>query len=956
MLPSAPGSLGPHQLQAEFATPRRIRHITSIQLRNVTPFPARDAFTSALKQPSEQHPFGATGTVDDVGTLLSRRRTRKLSAASIATRRSLKWDEDTAEKPGAASFSETPIPTSGSVHFAPNVSGRQSLSSSRSGQSTRGRRARTSSIASSGSNHLAQLFQPDTPSTILHSLIPDNSQAALEKVIRSRLIETFIAISLPFHDRGIAATVPEDSSLRSAPLQKVAATQAAPRPQRTGSLSLKASRDIAASSSPHRRNPSTPSSAPPTNTSFRNANNVRADTKPKGAPNSRLNGAAHSMSTSYNNGMSESDISDSSSPHPTSNFGSPIYFSPIHQPSTNPSFPIDVKASKGFPAWVDTSGHKLKVEAWGKLPSSERTSLLTTLNDKPSALNTNPLDENDYEWKLLDCWELDLNELISLSADIDTRSSQLPTNAILLTLDPPGKSLYFVPPSGPLDRSPSPSGYASDPELPSTSKTTQPKTLSWDDLETQSPKPIDGLPISRRRRHASTPKSATVGDMATTATWQKLFELVSLQTCLLDNRVVLNEVIGKIDGLLEQDKAIPLQRDISEREACVRSLHANRGIVIDQIAERRLEIAERSRRLKERRELLLHAQEEMDFNPEIERKADDSRIQLTALRTNITSLRTSLVSALSSIFPIELFSSPDLLYTVLDVPLPIPLNSNDPAPPLSMDNHKEVTEESVATALGFVAQVIQILAAYLGENLVYPVTCIGSRSLIRDGISMMVGPRMFPLYSKGVDTYRFEYGVFLLNKNIEILMSERDLRALDIRHTLPNLKNLLLTLTYNSPVYQVPRGHSSPVSSISGLETPSREPSPTNDDIQTPKASYSTTLHVSSRITPTASGATTPTAPSLSDSKAKSFLGFAPLDFIRSRYPSSIHTPEKAHAKPTTNETESDHGGSSDTDPTSDDGPEDDEEDRKTIHGVVPSEGQTATQTVAVGASKTKET
>lgn len=27
----------------------------------------------------------------------------------------------------------------------------------------------------------------------------------------------------------------------------------------------------------------------------------------------------------------------------------------------------------------------------------------------------------------------------------------------------------------------------------------------------------------------------------------------------------------------------------------------------------------------------------------------------------------------------------------------------------------------------------------------------------------------FPLFSKGVDTYRFEYGVFLLNKNIELV-------------------------------------------------------------------------------------------------------------------------------------------------------------------------------------------
>ena len=104
--------------------------------------------------------------------------------------------------------------------------------------------------------------------------------------------------------------------------------------------------------------------------------------------------------------------------------------------------------------------------------------------------------------------------------------------------------------------------------------------------------------------------------------------------------------------------------------------------------------------------------------------------------------RTSLLSTLSTIFPIELYSPPDLLFTILDVPLPIPLTPNDPAPPWVLPNHKEVTEEAVATALGYTAQVLQILAGYLGKILVYPVTCIGSRSLIRDGISSMVGPRM----------------------------------------------------------------------------------------------------------------------------------------------------------------------------------------------------------------------
>lgn len=30
-------------------------------------------------------------------------------------------------------------------------------------------------------------------------------------------------------------------------------------------------------------------------------------------------------------------------------------------------------------------------------------------------------------------------------------------------------------------------------------------------------------------------------------------------------------------------------------------------------------------------------------------------------------------------------------------------------------------------------------------------------------------PGSFPLFSKGVDTYRFEYGMFLLNKDIEMV-------------------------------------------------------------------------------------------------------------------------------------------------------------------------------------------
>lgn len=119
---------------------------------------------------------------------------------------------------------------------------------------------------------------------------------------------------------------------------------------------------------------------------------------------------------------------------------------------------------------------------------------------------------------------------------------------------------------------------------------------------------------------------------------------------------------------------------------------------------------------------------------------------LTSLRSRLSPTRTTLLTTLSGIFPIELLSPPDLLYSILSVPLPIPLSSIDPAPPLSLPSQKEVTEDGVATALGYAAQVVQMMAIYQGKVLVYPITCVGSRSLIKDNISAMVGPRMSVFY------------------------------------------------------------------------------------------------------------------------------------------------------------------------------------------------------------------
>lgn len=119
------------------------------------------------------------------------------------------------------------------------------------------------------------------------------------------------------------------------------------------------------------------------------------------------------------------------------------------------------------------------------------------------------------------------------------------------------------------------------------------------------------------------------------------------------------------------------------------------------------------------------------------------RKYVAILRSQIEPIRMSLLSNLAYMFPIELLSPPDLLFTILDVPLPIPVGETDPAPPLLLQSFPEVSEDSVATALGYAALVVHLMATYLCRTLVYPITYIGSRSLIKDPISAMMGPRMY---------------------------------------------------------------------------------------------------------------------------------------------------------------------------------------------------------------------
>lgn len=559
---------------------------------------------------------------------------------------------------------------------------------------------------------------------------------------------------------------------------------------------------------------------------------------------------------------------------------------------------IDARSEFEFAPWTDLGAETVKIELWAKTYRHPTCGApLEGKGKQKEMLVTDPIREGP-EWTVLEQWNVTLADLVPLKPELEAHPSRLPSNTLFVSFSNCAETFYLPTRSVSRvhshSRSPSPTAYNSEPEIgirkfghfPD-----QAASAHFHLTRTPSERPNR----SRRSRRAD----------AKTASLQDLLQFVTLRSCIVDHEESLADVIRQIDTTLDNDVVAILNREASEREARIEDRQSEAKEILERTCLLRGYIASRRKKLKQRRDILatarsMHAEDQANFRQTVVEVAEQKRC-LDTLRARLPVIRTSLISTLSWVYPIELLSSSELLFTILTVPLPIPFNTTEPAPPLSLSSHKEVTEDAVATALGFSAQLVQLLAIYMGKGLTYPITCIGSRSLIRDNISAMVGPRMFPLFSKGVDTYRFEYGVFLLNKDIEMLMADRDLRALDMRHTLPNLKNLLLTLTdgecasiHNSRVFDSPAS--------SRLATPLQAHSLPPTLVLTPDSPKANngTRELPADVeaestTPPESGSTTPTATvpfsegSTFSRYSKLSIGFPPLPgFLRSRNASAI--------------------------------------------------------------------
>ncbi|XP_026545239.1 UV radiation resistance-associated gene protein isoform X2 [Notechis scutatus] len=176
-----------------------------------------------------------------------------------------------------------------------------------------------------------------------------------------------------------------------------------------------------------------------------------------------------------------------------------------------------------------------------------------------------------------------------------------------------------------------------------------------------------------------------------------------------------------------------------------------------------------------------HSKLLLDKEPlqELRKECTAKREQFLKTNAQLTIRRRQLLSELSCIYPIDTNDQED--YFICGVKLP------------NSENFQAKDDGSIAVALGYTAHLVSMISYFLQVPLRYPILHKGSRSAIKDNINdkLTEKEREFPLYLKGGEKLQFDYGVFLLNKNIAQLRYQHGLGTPDLRQTLPNLKNFL---------------------------------------------------------------------------------------------------------------------------------------------------------------------
>lgn len=276
-----------------------------------------------------------------------------------------------------------------------------------------------------------------------------------------------------------------------------------------------------------------------------------------------------------------------------------------------------------------------------------------------------------------------------------------------------------------------------------------------------------------------------------TSSYDALMRLSTLDACIQDALATRARVEAEIIDILEENKtSIETARSVEP---------SNESLSAVQLAleaeKKRLETVRKRRdalraSIVEREAFIIDSQktqaEDVNFMNDSWPAIFQKREELLQISDDTHGQQRRVCEDLQRIYPIEPIPSRALAFTIRGLHLPNASHLDD------------ADGSVVAAALGYVAHVAYMLSSYLSKPLPYPVTARGSNSTVLDQLSASTGESIYPLFSRGVARFRFEYGVFLLNKNIEVLSNHVGLKVMDTRHTLPNLKYLLYIATAGS--------------------------------------------------------------------------------------------------------------------------------------------------------------
>lgn len=276
------------------------------------------------------------------------------------------------------------------------------------------------------------------------------------------------------------------------------------------------------------------------------------------------------------------------------------------------------------------------------------------------------------------------------------------------------------------------------------------------------------------------------GVVLPTSSYDALMRLANLDECIQDALATRSKLEAQIGDILKQNEAA-LTTESEATKAQDRLASIKQAVVAERkqlraTAKRKEELIAS---IKARKEAMEHGRKAQDkaraHLPAAQEKLASSERLLSENLEDTKGQVRRISEDLMVIYPIDPIPEKPLAFTIAGLPLP---NSQ----------FHDADREMVAAALGHTAHLVYLLSFYLSVVIPYPISPNLSTSLIQDPVSQDLPQRTFPLYPVSVH-YRFEYGVFLLNKNIEFLLNKAGVRGLDIRHTLPNLKYLLYVLT-----------------------------------------------------------------------------------------------------------------------------------------------------------------